>query len=107
MKPPLVVLQVLAAVTLLSGVAVFFSGHSLPVYTDPGAPEELSRKLENLPREERFHQWYQQLEQYETSHKLLRDFPQATDGPREGIDCLGARDLHRGTLPALAAQDQR
>jgi len=73
MKTSLVVLQVLAVVILVSGLAVFFSGNSLPVYTDPKAPEELSHKLEDLPRDERFFQWYQQLEQHETSHKQLTD----------------------------------
>lgn len=93
MKTPLVVLQVLAAVILLSGVVVFFSGHSLPVYTDPGAPEELSRKLENLPREERFHQWYQQLELYETSHKRLTDLGRGLIALGLGIS-IGVLFLH-------------
>ena len=73
MKTPLTVLQVLAAVILLSGIAVFLSGYALPVYTDPKAPAELSLKLEDLPREERFAQWYQQLGQYETPHKRRTD----------------------------------
>jgi hypothetical protein len=73
MKTPFVVLQVLAAVILLGGFAVFFSAQSLPVYTDPKAPEELSHKLQDLPREERFSQWYQQLAQFETPHKRQTD----------------------------------
>ena len=93
MKTPLVVLQVLSAVILLSGLAVFFSGNLLPVYTDPKAPEELSHKLQDLPREERFFQWYQQLEQYETSHKRLTDLGRGLISLGLGAS-IGALFLH-------------
>lgn len=93
MKTPLVVLQVLAAVNLLSGLAVFFSGNSLPVYTDPKAPEELSHKLEDLPREERFSQWYEQLAQHETSHKRLTDLGRGLIALGLGVS-IGALFLH-------------
>ena len=93
MKTPFVVLHVLAAVILLSGLAVFLSGHSLPVYTDPKAPEELSHKLQDLPREERFSQWYQQLAQHETSHKRLTDLGRGLIALGLGIS-IGALFLH-------------
>ena len=93
MKTPLVVLQILAAVILLSGIAVFYSGHSLPVYTDPKAPEELSHKLEHLPRHERFAQWSQQLAAHETSHKLLTDLGRGLVALGLGIS-IGALFLH-------------
>ena len=93
MKTPLVLLQVLAAVILLIGFSFFFSGHSLPVYTDPKAPEELSHKLEALPRDERFAQWYQQLTQFETSHKLETDLGRGLVALGLGIS-IGAIFLH-------------
>jgi hypothetical protein len=93
MKTPLVVLQVVAAVILLSGLAVFFSGNSLPVYTDPKAPEELSHKLEDLQRDERFAQWYQQLAQVETSHKRQTDLGRGMLALGLGIS-IGALFLH-------------
>ncbi|MGJ8698095.1 MAG: hypothetical protein ACSHYF_17380 [Verrucomicrobiaceae bacterium] len=93
MKTPLVVLQVLAAVVLLCGLAVFFSGNSLPVYTDSKAPEELSHKLQDLPREERFSQWYQQLAKHETSHKRLTDLGRGLIALGLGVS-IGALFLH-------------
>lgn len=93
MKTPLLLLQVVAAVILLSGLVVFFSGNSLPVYTDPKAPEELSRKLENLPRDERFAQWYQQLAEVETSHKRQTDLGRGLLSLSVGIS-IGALFLH-------------
>ena len=93
MKTPLVVLQVVAAVILLSGLTVFFSGGSLPVYTDPKAPEELSHKLEDLPRNERFTQWYQQLAEVETSHKRQTDLGRGLVALGLGIS-IGALFLH-------------
>lgn len=93
MKTPLVVLHVLAGVILLSGIAIFASGHSLPIYTDPQIPEELSRKLEDLPREERFSQWYQQLARHETSHKRLTDLGRGFIALGLGIS-IGALFLH-------------
>jgi len=93
MKTSHVVLQVLAAVILLSGLTVFFSGNSLPVYTDPKAPEELSHKLEDLPRDERFSQWYQQLAQHETSHKRLTDLGRGLIALGLGVS-IGALFLH-------------
>ena len=93
MKTPLVVLQVVAAVILLSGLAVFFSGNSLPFYTDPKAPEELSHKLEDLPRDERFEQWYQQLAQIETSHKRQTDLGRGLVALGLGIS-IGVLFLH-------------
>ncbi len=93
MKTPLVVIQVLAAVILLGGFAIFFSGNSLPVYTDPKAPEELSHKLQDLPREERFSQWYQQLAQHETSRKRLTDLGRGLIALGLGIS-IGAIFLH-------------
>ena len=93
MKTPLVVLQVLAAVILLSGLAIFLSGNSLPVYTDPKAPEELSHKLEDLPRDERFAQWDQQLAQHETSHKRQTDLGRGLLSLGLGIS-IGALFLH-------------
>jgi hypothetical protein len=93
MKTPLVLLQVVAALIFLIGLAVFFSGNSLPVYTDPKAPEELSHKLENLPRDERFSQWYQQLAQVETSHKRQTDLGRGVLALGLGIS-IGALFLH-------------
>jgi hypothetical protein len=93
MKTPLVALQVLAAVLLLSGIGVFLSGHSLPVYTDPNAPEELSRALQDLPRDERFAQWYRQLPGHETSHKRFTDLGRGLIAFGLGIS-IGAIFLH-------------
>lgn len=93
MKPLHIVLQVVAAVILLSGIAFFLSGNSLPVYTDPKAPEELSHTLENLPRDERFAQWYQQLAEVETSHKRETNLGRGLVALGLGIS-IGAIFLH-------------
>lgn len=93
MKPLHTVLQVVAAVILLGGIAVFLSGNSLPVYIDPKAPEELSQKLENLPRDERFAQWYQQLAEVETSHKRETDLGRGLVALGLGIS-IGVIFLH-------------
>ena len=74
MKPSFVIPQVIAAVILLIGLAFLLSGSAFPVYTDPEAPEKLSRKFESLPRAERFARWYEELANYETPHKRLTDF---------------------------------
>jgi hypothetical protein len=73
MKPSHIIPHVVAGIILIGGLCVLFSGLSLPVYTDPDAPAELSRSLENLPRDERFDQWYQKLPEHETAYKQLTD----------------------------------
>ena len=93
MKISLIVLQVLAAAFILSGIGVFLSGHSLPVYTDSKAPEELSRELQDIPREERFAQWYKQLPEHETSHKRLTDLGRGLVALGLGV-FIGALFLH-------------
>jgi len=57
----------------IAGGVILGIGARLPVYSDPGAPGRLSYELENLPREQRFREWYAGLEKYETSHKRLTD----------------------------------
>jgi hypothetical protein len=93
MKNPLMVLQVLAAFFVLSGIGVFLSGHSLAVYTDPKAPETLSNALQDLPRDERFTQWYKQLPEHETSHKRLSDIGRGLVALGLGV-FIGASFLH-------------
>lgn len=66
-------LFIIAAVTILIGVGILQSVASQPVYTDAEAPARLSRELENLPREQRFKAWYEQLPQFETSTKRHAD----------------------------------
>ena len=73
MKPVFIVLQVIAGIIFLCGSGILMSGSSLPVYTDPRAPEELSNKLQDLPSDQRFSQWYEDLAKFETRHKSLTD----------------------------------
>ena len=58
---------------LLAGANLIRQARTLPVYTDPAAPEHLSAELASQPREVRFREWYARLETYETPHKKLDD----------------------------------
>ena len=58
----------------LTGVGLVVYSISLPVYTDPSAPGRLSEELGDMPREQRFDEWYARLATYETAHKKLSDF---------------------------------
>ncbi|MDB6133931.1 MAG: hypothetical protein JWM59_2174 [Verrucomicrobiales bacterium] len=56
------------------GLVLFIHGQSMPVYTDPSAPERLSLELQALPREVRSGQWHLKLRSFETGHKWFSDF---------------------------------
>ena len=87
MKASFVVLHVIACVFFLVGIGMLQSATSLPVYTDPGAPETLSRTLEDLPRDQRFKKWYQELPKFETAHKRLTDQGRGLMALGIGISC--------------------
>lgn len=87
MKASLVVLHVIACAFFLVGIGMLQSATSLPVYTDPGAPEALSRTLEDLPRDQRFKKWYQELPKFETAHKRLTDQGRGLMALGIGISC--------------------
>ena len=70
-------MQTVAAVILLVGGVILISGHSLPIYVDSASPEDLSQKLEDLPRDERFNEWYKQRSEIETAHKNQTDLGRA------------------------------
>lgn len=65
---------ILLSLTLIV-IGLIMGGYAttIPVYTDPKAPERLSVELEQKPREVRFGEWYAQLRAYETPHKRLSD----------------------------------
>ncbi|MFA7231635.1 MAG: hypothetical protein WC071_10230 [Victivallaceae bacterium] len=63
----------LSVLLCIAGGVLITYANSLPVYTDEDAPARISRELENLPRAERFSQWYLKLKSYETPHKRLSD----------------------------------
>ncbi len=63
------------------------SARSLPVYTDQEAPATLSRTLEDLPRDQRFKKWYQELPKFETAHKRLTDQGRGLMALGIGISC--------------------
>lgn len=60
-------------VALIAGAICIKKSREYPVYTDREAPARLSLELNNLPREQRFSEWYKQLATYETPHKRLQD----------------------------------
>jgi len=64
---------VMAGLILIVGCAFYFTGSAQPVYTDVDAPARLSQELQDLPRDERFKAWYEQLPAYETTHKQYTD----------------------------------
>lgn len=66
-------LSIVIAAIFMTGAVLWYIGASKPVYTDPNAPERLSRELQNKPRDERFREWHQELSRYETPHKKLTD----------------------------------
>ena len=85
MKLSVKLFQIVSAILILSGAVVFLSGYSLPVYTNPDAPAKLSLELQDLPRNERFAQWYKQLPAHETSHKRLTDLGRCLAGLGLGL----------------------
>ena len=62
-----------ASAALILGVVLWCIGASMPIYTDPQAPERLSLELKDHPREVRFGEWYSGLKRVETQHKQLTD----------------------------------
>lgn len=72
--------RLLSAILIVLGVGLVLYATTLPVYTDPSAPERISNQLEPRPNdtgkdvmEARFHEWHAQLRSYETAHKRLSD----------------------------------
>lgn len=65
--------KVILLVLCLGGL-FWVMGAAQPVYTDAEAPGRLSFQLSDLPREQRFSQWHEELRHYETSHKWMSDF---------------------------------
>lgn len=55
------------------GAILWLVGISMPIYTDPRAPERLSHDLQDRPRDDRFQEWYSGLRSVETPHKILTD----------------------------------
>lgn len=93
MKTLYVALHAVACLCFLVGIGMLQSATSLPVYTDPGAPVTLSRTLEELPRDQRFKKWYQELPKFETAYKRLTDQGRGLMALGVGIAC-GALFLH-------------
>lgn len=94
-------MAIVIVVALVVGALLYRAGQAYPLYTDAGAPGRLSTELQELPREERFRKWYQELAKYETPHKRL------TDAGR-GVAALGV-GIFVGTsflliLPKLAVR---
>lgn len=63
----------LATLLLVTGGILLFQAAQYPVYNDPEGPALLSNDLADLPREERFDAWHEQLKTFETPHKHLAD----------------------------------
>ena len=63
----------LAVLLMVVGYGEWTTGAKLPVYSDMHAPARLSGELQDLPRSERFKEWYRRLPEYETAHKRLSD----------------------------------
>ena len=82
-------MQTVAAIILLVGIAIFLSGHSLPIYIDSASPEDLSQKLKDLPRDERFNEWYERRSEIETAHKNQTDLGRALIALGMGI-CMSS-----------------
>lgn len=66
-------LTVLAIMITIGGGALVAYAHTLPVYTNPNAPDMLATELRHLEMEKRVRKWFDQLASFETSHKLIAD----------------------------------
>ncbi len=58
-------------ICLLAGFALQWHALTLPVYTDPGLREQLTKELADKPDEDRTREWFVRLGAVETPHKKL------------------------------------
>jgi hypothetical protein len=88
-------LLVVAAVFLALGGGLIAYSASIPVYTDPDAPDRISNQLAEIsPDSLRFKEWFSRLSAFETPHKKLSDLGRGLFA--EGVGALLA--LYFGSL---------
>ncbi len=90
----------IALLCIIGGTLIAYA-KTLPVYTDEDAPSKLSRELQQLPREERFSEWYSQLSTFETPHKRLSDFGRGLLATGLGLTSVMAWFHFYGRMPWL------
>jgi hypothetical protein len=73
-------------VLICLGAALMAYAATLPLYTDPTAPDRISLKLESISSESlRYNEWETLLHVYETSHKRISDWGRGLGAAGLGI----------------------